>query len=214
MTEKELPKKISNEDLQRIVSTPYNDLSGFERGVKLDYMFSTMQNMIQGQHQQRKTIHDNNILHRNETRLIKMVLARNLGVNFEDSQWNTMLQELVDADKGLRAAKEDEVVEKGDYIVVKYAGYETTLDDAKQVGGTVGQNEIYVGANQFIKSFEDAVMGAKLNEQLKRVPCPFPENYQVKEMAGKTIFFDITVTTLKKPLNRPPVPATPEVVEA
>lgn len=200
-------KKLTNQDMQRIVGTPYNDLSGFERGVKLDYMFQMIQSFQQMMQQNRKIIQDMRSQSRNEIRLLRKLLAQQ-GVNIEDTQWNAMLLELMDEDKGLRLAKEGEVVEKGDWVVVRYQGFNDT--DGAEVPGTKGQNEMYVGARQFIESFENAILGFKCGDNIEKAVCAFPQDYPVKDMAGKIVAFDITIVAHKKPIHRPPTPKADE----
>jgi FKBP-type peptidyl-prolyl cis-trans isomerase (trigger factor) len=210
MTEK---KKLSNQDMQRIIGTPYNDLSGFERGVKLDAMLTTMESIKQTLHQNRKVLQDMRAVNRAEVRLLRKLCAEKPGATFADAEWNEMLQVMIDEDKGLRRAKEGEVIEKGDWVVVRYKGFNDT--DGAEVPGTTGQNELYVGANQFIASFEDAIMGMKIGDTVEKTPCGFPANYPVKEMAGTFVMFDITIVAHKKPLNRvtdAPKPAPSEIV--
>jgi FKBP-type peptidyl-prolyl cis-trans isomerase (trigger factor) len=199
-------KKLTNQDMQRIMATPYNDLSGFERGVKLDYMFQLLQNVQQTMQQNRKIVQDARATSRNEIRLLRKLLAQHANINVEDAQWNTMLQDLIDEDKGLRVAKEGEIIEKGDWTVVRYKGFNDT--DGAEVPGTTGQNELYVGARQFIEPFENAIMGAKCGDTIEKAVCIFPQDYPVKDMAGKCVMFDITIVAHKKPLHRPPTQHT------
>jgi len=203
----EQPKQPTQQDLMRISSTSYNDLSGHERGLKLDMMFGAVTQLRNQLTQMRKIQQEQNIVRRNETRILRSLLAEN-NISISDEDWEARLSDLADQDRGLRKAKEDDVIENFDWVVIKYAGFNSENPE-EAIPGTQGENEVYIGAKQFIADFEKALLGMKVGETREKVPCAFPEDYHAKQIAGTTILFDITVVAHKKPLNRPQPPSEP-----
>jgi trigger factor len=87
----------------------------------------------------------------------------------------------------------DSVVAAGDRVTVDFIG---KLDGEPFDGGKADDFAFIVGEGQMLKEFDDAVRGMKPGDS-KTFPLPFPEDYQSKDVAGKTADFLVTVKKLE-----------------
>lgn len=94
----------------------------------------------------------------------------------------------------------DRAVALDDRVNVDYRG---TLDGAEFEGGKAEGASIIVGEGKFLKSFEESVVGMSKGET-KSFEVVFPDDYHGKEIAGKTVTFEVT-------LNSVDVPKLPEL---
>ena len=107
-------------------------------------------------------------------------------------------EEVLKAIEGLMAkdssmeAKEEQVIESGDYAVFDFLG---TVDGVPFDGGKAENYELQIGSGQFIPGFEDQMIGMKA-EETKDVNVTFPEQY-TPELAGKDAVFKVTVHEVK-----------------
>jgi trigger factor len=83
----------------------------------------------------------------------------------------------------------DAGVESGDRVTVDFEG---KIDGELFDGGKAADFQFLVGEGQMLKEFDDAVRGMKPGES-KTFPLAFPEDYQSKEVAGKTADFLVTI---------------------
>ena len=108
-----------------------------------------------------------------------------------------------DVDKALdelrnRGAKmvdtaDDTVIEKGDFAVIDFAG---TVDGEPFSGGEGKGYPLEVGSGSFIPGFEDQLIGLKKGDDTN-VDVTFPEEYFVKELAGKEAVFKVHIQGVK-----------------
>ncbi|HNW81431.1 MAG TPA: trigger factor [bacterium] len=97
--------------------------------------------------------------------------------------------------------KEDEeaVSADKDRLVISFSG---KMED-KEIDGTNGSNvSVIIGESKFVSDFEKALYGHKKGDKFT-ADVKFPENYQSKDLAGKTIVFTIEVNKLEKMTNEP-----------
>jgi trigger factor len=64
--------------------------------------------------------------------------------------------------------------------------------------GRIDGASLVIGKKQFIPGFEEGVVGMKAGDQ-KVVTATFPEDYPMKNLAGKAADFDVSVTAVAKP---------------
>jgi trigger factor len=91
----------------------------------------------------------------------------------------------VAADKGYKIAD-------GDIAVIDFAG---SVDGGYFEGGTAKNYELIIGSHSFIDNFEEQLVGLQAGAK-KDVMVRFPENYGVKELAGKSAKFEVTVKNI------------------
>lgn len=91
-------------------------------------------------------------------------------------------------------AEEGAVIEKGDFAIIDFAG---TVDGESFSGGEGKGYPLEVGSNSFIPGFEDQLVGLKKGDSTD-VDVTFPEEYFVKELAGKQAIFKVNVQDVKR----------------
>lgn len=91
-------------------------------------------------------------------------------------------------------AEEGTVIEKGDFAIIDFAG---TVDGEPFSGGEGKGYPLEVGSNSFIPGFEDQLVGLKKGDSTD-VDVTFPEEYFVKELAGKQAIFKVNVQDVKR----------------
>lgn len=91
-------------------------------------------------------------------------------------------------------AEEGAVIEKGDFAIIDFAG---TVDGEPFSGGEGKGYPLEVGSNSFIPGFEDQLVGLKKGDSTD-VDVTFPEEYFVKELAGKQATFKVNVQDVKR----------------
>lgn len=91
-------------------------------------------------------------------------------------------------------AEECAVIEKGDFAIIDFAG---TVDGEPFSGGEGKGYPLEVGSNSFIPGFEDQLVGLKKGDSTD-VDVTFPEEYFVKELAGKQAIFKVNVQDVKR----------------
>ncbi len=97
-----------------------------------------------------------------------------------------------------RAAKmvvaEGAIIEKGDFAIIDFAG---TVDGKPFSGGEGKGYPLEVGSGSFIPGFEEQLVGLKAGDSTD-VDVTFPEEYFVKELAGKEAVFKVNVQDVKR----------------
>jgi trigger factor len=111
-----------------------------------------------------------------------------------DDQVNEALQRLQQTHSRLEPVSGRDIVERGDFVTVDFAG---TLD-GKPLAGGKGENYLMeIGAGQALPEFDNALQGAKQGEE-KNIKVSYPEHYRNRELAGKIAEFIVTVREIKQ----------------
>lgn len=92
-------------------------------------------------------------------------------------------------------SEEGRIAADGDRVTIDYVG---KIDGVPFDGGTGDGMQVVLGQGNFIPGFEDGLKGAKAGDE-RVVEATFPENYQAKDLAGKTAHFDTKVTDVAAP---------------
>lgn len=77
----------------------------------------------------------------------------------------------------------------GDQVRIDYRG---TLNGEEFQGGQAKDYRLVLGEGRTLKDFEDPIIGMKAGES-KTFELTFPEDYHAKELAGKTVTFEVTL---------------------
>ena len=88
---------------------------------------------------------------------------------------------------------EDRPAEKDDIVVIDFKGL---LDGEAFDGGTAENYSLTLGSGAFIPGFEDQVIGHKSGEEFT-IDVTFPEDYQVEELKGTAVKFEIKLHEVK-----------------
>lgn len=90
-------------------------------------------------------------------------------------------------------AVEDRAAKKGDIAVIDFKG---TVDNKPFEGGTAENYSLNLGSGMFVKGFEEQVIGMNIGDT-KDIEVTFPDDYSVKELAGKIAVFNVSLKELK-----------------
>ena len=89
---------------------------------------------------------------------------------------------------------EDRELKNGDISIIDFEGF---TDGKAFEGGKAENFELTVGSGQFIPGFEDQMIGMKVNEE-RDINVKFPEEYHVKDLAGKDATFKVKLHEIKE----------------
>ncbi len=87
---------------------------------------------------------------------------------------------------------DDRAAENGDDVVIDFEGFK---DDVAFEGGKAEDFTLSLGSGQFIPGFEDQIVGHNAGEDFD-INVTFPEEYQVKELAGAPAVFKIKLKSI------------------
>lgn len=89
---------------------------------------------------------------------------------------------------------DDRAAENGDDVVIDFEGFK---DDVAFEGGKAEDFTLSLGSGQFIPGFEDQIVGHNAGEDFD-INVTFPDEYQVKELAGAPAVFNIKLKSISK----------------
>lgn len=89
---------------------------------------------------------------------------------------------------------EEGEAQTGDRVTVDLQGQ---IDGEPFEGGNVEDYQVEIGSGQLIPGLEEGMVGMHPGES-REVPVTFPEDYYVKELAGKQATFQVTLHTIKR----------------
>jgi trigger factor len=125
--------------------------------------------------------------------VIEGITLERLTVEPTDEEIDAQVERLASQQKNFEDAPEDHAAEKGDQVVMDFAG---KVDGVAFDGGTGEGMAIEIGSGQLIPGFEDQLIGVKVGES-RTLNVDFPEDYGVATLKGKPATFDITATAVK-----------------
>ena len=111
-----------------------------------------------------------------------------------DEQVDAQIKDMMGRDAKLVVAEEGAVIEKGDFAIFDFAG---TVDGEPFSGGEGKGYPLEVGSNSFIPGFEDQLVGLSKGDSTD-VEVTFPEDYFVKDLAGKEAIFKVNIQDVKR----------------
>ncbi len=132
---------------------------------------------------------------------LKKIKVVNQTCSIEDKDLEGMLDKLKAQKQTWKECKRKS--KKGDQVICDFIG---KLDGKEFSGGTGKDMTVVIGEGKMLKEFENGLKGMKTGEE-KIVDVTFPDDYQGKEVAGKTAQFDLSVTKVSGAV-------TPEIDEA
>lgn len=115
-------------------------------------------------------------------------------VEVTDEQVDAQIKDLMGRDAKMVVAEEGAVIEKGDFAIIDFAG---TVDGEPFSGGEGKGYPLEVGSNSFIPGFEDQLVGLSKGDSTD-VEVTFPEDYFVKDLAGKEAIFKVNIQDVKR----------------
>lgn len=115
-------------------------------------------------------------------------------VEITDEQVDAQIKDMMGRDAKMVVAEEGAVIEKGDFAIIDFAG---TVDGEPFSGGEGKGYPLEVGSNSFIPGFEDQLVGLSKGDSTD-VEVTFPEDYFVKDLAGKEAIFKVNIQDVKR----------------
>ncbi|QOJ23289.1 MAG: trigger factor [Gammaproteobacteria bacterium] len=91
----------------------------------------------------------------------------------------------------------DRAAQKGDHVKIDYRG---TVDGNDFSGGKAKDVHLILGDGKFLKDFEASLIGMQIGSD-KSFDVVFPEDYHGKDIAGKTVTFEVKLNELKEPVS-------------
>jgi trigger factor len=110
---------------------------------------------------------------------------------------DSALADIANRQRRLEDVTESRPAEKGDVLTVDFVG---RADDGEIPGGSGTDADIEVGGGGFIPGFTEQLEGLSPGES-RQITVNFPDDYGVKQLAGKTATFDVTAKKLKRVLR-------------
>ena len=89
---------------------------------------------------------------------------------------------------------DDRAAENGDTVKIDFEGFK---DGVAFDGGKAEDFDLELGSCQFIPGFEDQIVGHSTGEEFE-INVTFPEEYQVKDLAGAAAVFKINLKSISK----------------
>lgn len=126
-----------------------------------------------------------------------------------DEQLEDRLEELRESEASLEPLPLSRPVEEGDFVDIKFQGYDS---QGNPVEGTGGDNQVIeVGSDRFITEIEEGLIGASEGEN-RQIKANFPDDFIDEDLAGSSLQFDVNVNEIKE--QRKPDLDSDEFLEA
>ncbi len=94
----------------------------------------------------------------------------------------------------ISVVEEKRAAKKGDLAVIDFMGF---VEGISFKGGTAKNYNLKLGSNQFIKGFEEQIIGHKAGEEFE-VKINFPKNYHAENLQGKEAIFKCKLNEIKE----------------
>ena len=117
----------------------------------------------------------------------------------KDEEVEQRLKALQNLHANLNTISEVRPIQTGDYVIVDY---EAKAEGKPLEGGKAIDFTVEVGSGQFIPTFEEKLIGLRLEEE-KEIEVSFPADYGYQKWAGKTISFHVKIKEIKAKILPP-----------
>lgn len=111
-----------------------------------------------------------------------------------EEEVDNRLQEIRKMFGTLEEVTDDREIRNGDYVTIDFEG---TVDGEKPEEMKRQDYFLEIGSKTMVPGFEDQLIGEKPGTT-KDIQITFPDNYSVKNMAGKEATFTVTIKNLKE----------------
>ena len=129
-----------------------------------------------------------------EVDLSSLTLER-LSVAAEEDAINEALQNLAESAQNFEDRRKGSKAKDGDQVTIDFKGF---VDGEAFEGGEAEDYPLVLGSNSFIPGFEEQLIGAKAEEDIK-VEVKFPDEYGAPHLAGKDAVFECKIKAIKAP---------------
>ena len=121
------------------------------------------------------------------------IIIEKPNVVVQDIDIDKRIAELIEFSKSYDVESQDSAIH-GDQVTIDAIGY---IDDNVFAGGTIKNHKLQLGSKSFIDTFEEQLVGSKPGEEVA-VNVTFPQDYHVKDLAGKPAKFVVQVNAVHK----------------
>ena len=111
-----------------------------------------------------------------------------------DEQIDEQLNNIRSQQAKMVVADKDAKLQKDDFAVIDFAG---SIDGKPFDGGEGKSYPLQIGSGSFIPGFEDQLIGHAAGDDVD-VKVTFPEDYFVKDLAGKEAIFKVNIQDVKR----------------
>lgn len=125
---------------------------------------------------------------------LKAFKIEKLVAEVDDAAVNKALSDLAERSTTFEA-DEARAAENGDMVTMDFVG---RIDGETFDGGKAEGASLVLGKGQYIPGYEEGLIGVKAGED-RKVSGTFPAEYPMKNLAGKTAEFDVSVKAVSKP---------------
>jgi len=125
----------------------------------------------------------------------KDVIVPKPPVGVTDEEFEHELEQLRESRAIVEPVEEDRELRDGDWAQISYNGQVEGDPDATPVSGE--DSLVEIGGADTVQAFTDVLRGSKPGQELK-AEVFYPVDYGEKNLAGKTVSYDVTVKAIKK----------------
>lgn len=122
-----------------------------------------------------------------------------LVVEVSDAQIDEAVERIAAQSQRFEDAPKSAKAKTGDQVVMDFVG---KVDGVAFEGGTGSGMAIVLGSGNLIPGFEEQLEGVKAGDE-KTINVTFPKEYQAANLAGKDATFDLVITAVKHPSDKP-----------
>ena len=124
---------------------------------------------------------------------LKKITVEKPVLEIEGKDIDKALMELADKHERFEPLKAKRNAKKGDLVLFDYDG---KIND-KSFEGNKGVNEtVVLGSNKYIPGYEEQMIGISIDEE-KNINVTFPNDYRVKDIAGKEAIFSLKIKDIQ-----------------
>ena len=125
---------------------------------------------------------------------LKKIAVEKPFLEIENDDIERTLKELANKHERFEPLKTKRKSKKNDLILFDYEG----LINGKAFKGNKGKDEtVVLGSNKYIPGYEDQMIGLEL-KQKKDIIVTFPEDYRMREVAGKKAIFSLNIKDIQE----------------
>ncbi len=124
----------------------------------------------------------------------KGIKVEEADTSVSDEEVDAELDKVKEQNSRLIVAEEGQEAKDGDQVTIDFEGF---VDGEAFEGGKGADYPLTLGSHSFIDNFEEQIVGHKSGDDFE-VNVTFPDEYNVKELAGKPAVFKVSVKEIKK----------------
>ncbi len=130
---------------------------------------------------------------------IEGIKLERLLVDVSDAEVDEAVDRLASQSQRFEDAPKSAKAKTGDQVVMDFVG---KVAGVPFDGGTGTGMAVVIGSGNLIPGFEEQIVGVKAGEE-KTINVTFPKEYQAANLAGKDATFDLVITAVKLPSDKP-----------